>query len=293
MAFAPEAKTLRFDIGEYLLEFVDPTLPADKNTTGDRFIRAGWLKSLRIKKINQPLLVEKSIHSRLPQFGCPFEIYPGPILSTGQKPGKETRMQIGVGIVQEKGEGRFETNPIEWFSWDQQIELHEKEIHLIARQTPDEYNGYRYELKLTVILKKNSNKIIFLFELRNNGKKRIQTELYAHPFFKQTDDGISWFSWKTLGKCRITNAVPSRLVNHDLYHCSTGQFGKNNVKLNFSCFPPANRVEFWHNNNGFFSLEPFWQLSVEPAQSVVRKLELSFSCHEASEFPGNVGEYRL
>ncbi|UKI33494.1 MAG: hypothetical protein L6W00_08685 [Lentisphaeria bacterium] len=67
-----------FDTGTFRVEVVDASLPRDVRSTGCRFLLAGWVRSLIPQGAETSILRTRSIHHRLPAYGCPFEFYPYP-----------------------------------------------------------------------------------------------------------------------------------------------------------------------------------------------------------------------
>lgn len=258
-------KLLSFDTGRYQIEILDPEAAPDKKSTGDRFLRGSWLRRLVCKDTGQEILRVSSLHPRLPLFGCPFEIYPGPRLKAGPRPGWDTRMQIGVGIVREKGEGRYETIPVEWFSWSKTLQRTPQETILTARQTPAQYAGYQYELTITTILKQNSDTIRILFDFANIGKKKIETELYAHPFFHAPAGfGEGWYILKNQTPTLLKSKTAHSQAGAERIRVGAWPQSRQTIELRGN--PTPVRVDFWRNPNDCFSLEPFWNISVEPGE---------------------------
>lgn len=106
-----EPGLLVHDTGTLRIELIDPAIPADVRKTGCRFLRGGWLRGVYPHGSQRSILRTRSVHPRLPAFGFPFEFYPAPELAFGTEPGHSTRLQLGVGIVREKGEGRVRNRP--------------------------------------------------------------------------------------------------------------------------------------------------------------------------------------
>ncbi|WP_288593600.1 hypothetical protein [Victivallis vadensis] len=268
-------KIITVDTERYRVELLDPAAPADKKLTGDRFLRGSWLRSLVRKDTNQEILRVRSLHPRLPLFGCPFEIYPGPLLKTGPRSGWDTRMQIGVGIVREKGEGRYETIPVEWFTWQKTLRRNPQETILIARQTPVEYAGYQYELTVTTILKRNSDTIRIIFDFANTGRKKIETELYAHPFF----DAPAGFGegWYILQKQKILLKAQTSQSQAGAEKILIGGWPQSKHEAELYGTPKPIRVDFWRNQNNCFSLEPFWHIAVGPGEQ--QRIDFRLTIH--------------
>lgn len=189
-----EPGLLVHDTGTLRIELIDPAIPADVRKTGCRFLRGGWLRGVYPHGSQRSILRTRSIHPRLPAFGFPFEFYPAPELAFGTEPGHSTRLQLGVGIVREKGEGRFETVPVELFPWRSSKESAGGVTRFTFRQNSGLHAGYAYELSVRVTLEQGADSISFELELANTGGKPIESELYAHPFFETVPGfGAGWF----------------------------------------------------------------------------------------------------
>ncbi len=257
-----------FDTGTFRVEVVDASQPRDVPSTGNRFLLAGWIRSLIPQGAETSLLRARSIHHRLPAYGFPFEFYPTLELEPGELPGHSTRIQIGVGIVRERGEGRFETDPVAFFPWQTSAEDSGGTTRLIYRQNSGDHAGYSYELTVTLTLRPGNSPVEHEFTLANTGRRRIDTELYAHPFFDIAPGfNESWFQLP--GKVRegIAAAKESTESPHPGTDIAAGNFSPLCNSVTLQCSPAMDRAVFWKHPKNFFSPEPFRRFSVAPGES--------------------------
>lgn len=262
-----EPELLTHDTGPFRVELIDPAAPADVRTTGCRFLRGGWLRGVYPRGSERSILRTRSVHPRLPAFGFPFEFYPTPELASGEAPGHSTRLQLGVGIVREKGEGRFETVPVELFPWRSSKENAGTETRFTFRQESGIHAGYAYELTVCVTLEQGGDFVGFELELANTGAKPIESELYAHPFFEAVPGfGEGWFRLPGAPRETIAAAPGSREFVKRAETVSAGNFSPLCKAVAIRTVPPMHRAVFWKNSVDCFSLEPFWPASLRPGE---------------------------
>lgn len=262
-----EPGLLVHDTGTLRIELIDPAIPADVRKTGCRFLRGGWLRGVYPHGSQRSILRIRSVHPRLPAFGFPFEFYPAPELAFGTEPGHSTRLQLGVGIVREKGEGRFETVPVELFPWRSSKESAGGVTRFTFRQNSGLHAGYAYELSVRVTLEQGADSISFELELANTGGKPIESELYAHPFFETVPGfGAGWFRLPGAPREAIAAAPGSRELVKRAETVSAGNFSPLCNAVVIRTVPPMYRAVFWRNSVDCFSLEPFWPVSLRPGE---------------------------
>ncbi len=267
-----------FDTGTFRVEVVDASLPRDVRSTGCRFLLAGWVRSLIPQGAETSILRTRSIHHRLPAYGCPFEFYPTLELEAGELPGHSTRLQIGVGVVREHGAGRFETRPVELFPWQTSVESSGGTIRIVCQQNSGDHAGYSYELTVTLTLRPGDSPAEYEFTLANTGRRRIDTELYAHPFFDIAPGfNESWFQLPGKARESIAAAGESTESTCSGTGIAAGNFSPLCNSVMLQCSPAMDRAVFWKHPKKFFSLEPFRRFSVAPGgrQSWRCSLEVS------------------
>lgn len=256
-----------FDTGSFRVELVDASLPRDVRSTGCRFLLGGWVRSLIPQGTGASVLRSRSIHHRLPAYGCPFEFYPTLELEAGELPGHSTRLQIGVGVVREHGEGRFETIPVEFFPWQTSVEHTGDATRLVYRQNSSDRAGYAYELTVTLTLKRGSDTVGYEITLANTGRRRIETELYAHPFFDVAPEfDAGWFRLPGGAQESIAAAPESVESTRSGTGIAAGNFSPLCGSVTLRCSPAMDRAVFWKHPKNFFSLEPFRRFSVAPGE---------------------------
>lgn len=260
---AAEPAVVAVENGRFRAELVDPGVPPDVRATGCRFLRAGWLRSLRLNGTARDVFKCRTVHPRLPAFGFAFEFFPVPELAVDAR-GYVTRLNFGVGIVRQEPGKRFETAPVELFPWRSLVERTDGGLTLTAVQRSREYGGYAYELTVKTAIAKDSSMVAFELELCNTGRRRIESELYAHPFF----DAPAGFE---TGWYRVGDSVPAPLagppaVLSGASQLAAGRFSDGCGEIAIRTAPAFDRAEFWRNDRDCFALEPFWKVSVAPGE---------------------------
>ncbi|MDD3153554.1 MAG: hypothetical protein PHS41_01710 [Victivallaceae bacterium] len=155
-----DSPTFRVENSSFTADFVDPDATTDWQYYGRRFLRGGWLRDLRFHGNNARLLESNSIHDRHPIFGVPFEFYPALELARSG-PKRSTLFHIGVGVLNEEADGRFETKPKLFFPWRTAKEVTSAGTRLVFRQSSGEklYRQYAYDLSVTVLLPASGSSI--------------------------------------------------------------------------------------------------------------------------------------
>ena len=256
-----------FDTGTFRVEVVDASQPRDVRSTGCRFLLGGWIRSLVPQGAETSILRARSIHPRLPAYGCPFEFYPTLELERGELPRHSTRLQIGVGIVRENGRGRFGTVPVEFFPWQSAVENSGGVTRLSWRQNSGDRAGYAYELAVTLTLRQGSSSVEHEITLANTGSRRIETELYAHPFFDIAPEcSASWFELPGRARMNVLVAPWEFDSPRPGGRIAAGGFSPLCGSVTLQTSPDMDRANFWKDNKGCFSIEPFRSFSVAPGE---------------------------
>lgn len=260
---AAEPAVVAVENGRFRAELVDPGVPADVRATGCRFLRAGWLQSLRLNGGTRDVFKCRTVHPRLPAFGFAFEFFPVPELAVDAQ-GYVTRLNFGVGIVRQEPGKRFETAPVELFPWRSSVERTDGGLTLTAVQRSPDYDGYIYELTVKTAIAKDSSTVTFELELRNVGRKRIESELYAHPFF----DVPAGFEtgWYRVGDSAPASLAGPPAILSGANQLAAGRFSDGCGEITIRTAPAFDRAEFWRNDGDCFALEPFWKVSVAPGE---------------------------
>lgn len=268
---APEAASLTLENDRLRLELVDASEHANVRTTGLRFLRAGWLKRLRVKGTDQEFFRSRTVHPRLPAFGMPFEFFPGPEFSTDPETGGIIRLQYGVGVIEQEAGNRFEAVPVRLFSWRCSLRNDNGNITLTARQISGKWFGYAYELVVRVILEKQSNSVIYEFDMRNVGEQTIRTEFYAHPFFASADGFFpSRFRFPGDSASRCVAETPGDLeisgshLPDGANWAAAGNFTGNGESVVIRTDSPLSRIVFWKNRTDCFAVEPYIAICIPP-----------------------------
>ncbi len=252
----------------FQIEFIDPLAPDDMKLTGDRFLRGGWIRSLRHRENGAELLLSESYHRRLPNFGFPFEFYPTLELEASESQSGPDRLQIGVGIVREKGEGRFETVPVEFFRWRSRVEKDGEQYRWVCSQSSGIQSEFGYELTVKVALERGSDIVGFEIELVNVGERVLQTELIGHPFFavgKDCSAGKYWLPGDVV-PLSIAESPHSRTSECSGNTLGAMGFSPDFDRVELRTEPPMSRGTFWRSKTGCFSLEPCWEVRLAPSE---------------------------
>ena len=168
----PEPESLRLENETVRVDVLDPAERPARRTVGCRFMLGGWLKRLQFRDNGRELFKSRTVHPRLPAFGLAFEFFPGPEFSVNPETGGITRLQYGVGIVEQEAGKRFETRPLEYFPWRGGLTA---ENVLTAYQSADVDAGYAYQLSVRVELR-HAGILVCRFDMRNTGRLPIETE---------------------------------------------------------------------------------------------------------------------
>lgn len=252
-----ENETVRVDV-------LDPAERPARRTVGCRFMLGGWLKRLQFRDNGRELFKSRTVHPRLPAFGLAFEFFPGPEFSVNPETGGITRLQYGVGIVEQEAGKRFETRPLEYFPWRGGLTA---ENMLTAYQSADVDAGYAYQLSVRVELR-HAGILVCRFDMRNTGRLPIETEFYAHPFFEAAD-GLDGWRFRLPGAAwRAVAEAPCELEAGG-FRNSRGEQGvwietPDGIRCSIRASVPLSRAVFWKNGRDCFAVEPFIPVSIPP-----------------------------
>lgn len=260
----PEPASLRLENETVRVDVLDPAERPARRTVGCRFMLGGWLKRLQFRNNGRELFKSRTVHPRLPAFGLAFEFFPGPEFSVNPETGGITRLQYGVGIVEQEAGKRFETRPLEYFPWRGGLTA---ENVLTAYQSADVDAGYAYQLSVRVELC-HAGILVCRFDMRNTGRLPIETEFYAHPFFEAAD-GLDGWRFRLPGAAwRAVAEAPCELEAGG-FRNSRGEQGvwietPDGIRCSIRASVPLSRAVFWKNGRDCFAVEPFIPVSIPP-----------------------------
>lgn len=260
----PEPESLRLENETMRVDVLNPAERPARRTVGCRFILGGWLKRLQFRDSGRELFKSRTVHPRLPAFGLAFEFFPGPEFSVDPETGGVTRLQYGVGIVEQEAGKRFETRPLEYFPWRGGLTA---ENVLTAYQSADVDAGYAYKLSVRVELH-HAGILIYWFDMRNTGCLPIETEFYAHPFFEAAD-GLDGWRFRLPGAAwRAVADAPCELETGG-FRNSSGEQGvwietPDGIRCSIRVSVPLSRAVFWKNGRDCFAVEPFIPVCIPP-----------------------------
>ena len=260
----PEPACLRLENETVRVDVLDPAERPARRTVGCRFMLGGWLKRLQFRDNGRELFKSRTVHPRLPAFGLAFEFFPGPEFSVNPETGGITRLQYGVGIVEQEAGKRFETRPLEYFPWRGGLTV---ENVLTAYQSADVDAGYAYQLSVRVELR-HAGILVCRFDMRNTGRLPIETEFYAHPFFEAAD-GLDGWRFRLPGAAwRAVAEAPCELEAGG-FRNSRGEQGvwietPDGIRCSIRASVPLSRAVFWKNGRDCFAVEPFIPVSIPP-----------------------------
>lgn len=260
----PEPASLRLENETVRVDVLDPAERPARRTVGCRFMLGGWLKRLQFRDNGRELFKSRTVHPRLPAFGLAFEFFPGPEFSVNPETGGITRLQYGVGIVEQEAGKRFETRPLEYFPWRGGLTA---ENMLTAYQSADVDAGYAYQLSVRVELR-HAGILVCRFDMRNTGRLPIETEFYAHPFFEAAD-GLDGWRFRLPGAAwRAVAEAPCELEAGG-FRNSRGEQGvwietPDGIRCSIRASVPLSRAVFWKNGRDCFAVEPFIPVSIPP-----------------------------
>ena len=260
----PEPASLRLENETVRVDVLDPAERPARRTVGCRFMLGGWLKRLQFRDNGRELFKSRTVHPRLPAFGLAFEFFPGPEFSVNPETGGITRLQYGVGIVEQEAGKRFETRPLGYFPWRGGLTA---ENMLTAYQSADVDAGYAYQLSVRVELR-HAGILVCRFDMRNTGRLPIETEFYAHPFFEAAD-GLDGWRFRLPGAAwRAVAEAPCELEAGG-FRNSRGEQGvwietPDGIRCSIRASVPLSRAVFWKNGRDCFAVEPFIPVSIPP-----------------------------
>ncbi len=244
------------DNGCFEVSFVDP---AGGGELGCRFFRAGWIASLRPAGSDESIFHTRPIFDFHPAFGCAQEFLPDLELADGEL------LKIGVGIFRPHPRNYFRSRVLTAFPWESRVEETKESWVLSAHQSCEEREGYAYELTLTVTIRPFSPEILWRQELRNTGSRRIDGNVYMHPFFHVRNGFEEWWY-------RLPGRTPQSVAGSPVEYISNEAGG---VAAGTRCLAVGIASDrllcksvFWKNDSGCFAVEPFIPLGLAPGEQL-------------------------
>ncbi|MBS1371443.1 MAG: hypothetical protein HPZ91_15970 [Lentisphaeria bacterium] len=250
------------DNGRLRAGFVDPAEPG----LGFRFIRAGWIRTLRRAGSGAEIVHTRTLFDFHPAFGVAQEMVPELELPDGRA------LKVGVGIVKPNRSNWFKSELVEAFPW----EVARHGLRIEARQLSGEHAGYAYELRLGVGLEPGAPRLVFSQELTNTGRRPLRLESYLHPFFR-TAYGLD--SCRYVLPFRAGEAVvaaPRRpdgprnvsagAVPDGCRWLAAADLASGYLAVAASD-TPLSRSVFWHNGLDCFAVEPYVAIELRPGET--------------------------
>lgn len=275
-----------WDNGRLRLEILDPAQTPHPLVTGSRFPAAGWIRGLWPQGDEGSVFIRGSWHPQLPLYGFALGFYPHPQLSADPDAGTTRNLCLGVGVVEIKGEEHFHAKTLEGFAWERELSGADGRRVFTARQKTPDRDGYAYELTVRVELPDGADTVLYRVELINTGRRRIESELFAHPFFNAREGfGDAWFSLPGRPEREAVAQAEERLeASGDQLPADAARMstvlpgGKRRVEIR--CDTPLLRAVFWRDKGASYAIEPYWLVALDPGESLVRHFTLEFSAAE-------------
>jgi hypothetical protein len=278
---------LKINNGHYEVELLNPNRK-DFNTAGCRFIRGGWLKSLKLRSSKQSLIVSKTVFPKHPAFGFTFAFYPALKLKDIDKQYAEY-LKVGVGTVRrDKTKNRFHDRPVKTLSWQYKVIKKKNSIQVnYVQDSGKPVSGYAWLLTQNVEFLANS--IIFRQALKNTGSKTLIQKTYPHPFFN---------AFKGKAKCKfilprmeknklnitpltVGDVKPGLIVSGkelpvNCRWVAALNLADNNAFCRISTKEKLSRTQFWRNIEGCFAVELFIDLIIPPGKKHAWEWRIDF-----------------
>lgn len=248
--FSAENAGVTLDNGCFKVNFTDP----NDTMLGYRFIRAGWIRSLRTcDSPGQCVFLETSLFSYHPAFGFAREILPEFDLSEG------CQLKIGVGIIRPHPRSRYHPVPVRIFPWKTEFSIDGKKNMITAEQSSGDCEGYGYLLRVKVTVETDSPVIVYEETLINTGSRLLAGTVYAHPFFAALENGQDCRYWMPgFRSSRPVAEFSSRTV-----HSTETPPGSRSVAVDtpaghivIGSNRPFAKTDFWNPGRDCFAVEP-------------------------------------
>jgi hypothetical protein len=274
----PSHDDLKIVAEKYQVELLDPNA-SDAKATGARFVRAGWLKSLKTNDSKQSLIVTKSVFSYHTAYGLTTAFEPAIKIRDIDERYSEL-LVVGVGTVKrDKTRGFAYDQIIKPFPWRWKIMKSPEATQVIYTQDSGKpVNGYAWIFSMTVTF--NEDNIIYEQSLLNTGSKPLDIETFVHPFFNAVKGKAKCkFILPHLGDKKevhqtpitVGDIKPLYIVNQpDIpagHQWVAGlNIADNNQYLVISTSQKLYKTQFWRNKEGCFAVEPFIKMAIPPGR---------------------------
>lgn len=257
------------DNGRFAVEFADPEDPA----LGCRFLRAGWIRSLRTgPSPRRALFLEQSLFSYHPAFGFAREFLPEFELNGNRQ------LKIGVGIIEPNPREGFLSRPIELFPWRCEWRTNDGKTTLQAEQDSGRREGYGYTLKVTVTVETDSPVIVYEETLTNTGSRSLAGTVYAHPFFPAPENGENcrYLLPDASGPQPVAGAATRTIsvISPEL-RAVTAETPAGRAVI--AADRPLTKAAFWNSGKNCFAVEPYLAFRLAPGEQTAWKWSLSIS----------------
>ena len=268
----PEPEVLSIRNGDITVNLAVPCSSFNDDALGARFIKAGWITNLihHSKDSDVEVFRTDPFMPHYAAFGCAQEFTPP--FSLSMEGSYVKALRIGVGVVRYLPKRALLAEIVERFPWKTTFTPTADGFVIVNTQsTPNELdlNGYGYEFKQEIVIRRDSSIIEYRQELKNRGSKTIEVDCYLHPFFSYPPDrefsvGNGEFS-SIAGWKKSDELLPK--VGFD----STAKGVRIKVNSKLECELSTDRqlskVVLWRQLNAGEAVEPFVHLQLAPGGS--------------------------
>lgn len=246
--------------GCFEVNFPDP----NDARLGYRFVRAGWIRSLRVCDFpGRNIFLEKSLFPYHPAFGFTREFLPEFELEDGRQ------LKIGVGIIRPHPRSRYHPVPVDIFPWKTEVRTDGGKSTVTAEQHSGDCEGYGYMLRVRVTVETGFPVIVYEETLTNTGNRLLAGTVYAHPFFAAPENGnecrywmpgsyfsrpVTEFSGRMVSCPEIHRAGRSVAVDTPAGHIVIGSDR------------PFVKIDLWDSGQNCFAVEPHIAYRLSPGE---------------------------
>lgn len=260
-----EKAGVALDNGCFNVTFTDP----NDATLGCRFVRAGWIRSLRLCDFSgRNVFLEESLFSYHPAFGFAREFLPEFDLGEGNQ------LKIGVGIIRPHPRSRYHSVPVTIFPWDTEFCADDGKRTMTAEQSSGDCNGYGYVLRVKVTVETDLPVIVYEETLVNTGSRLLAGTVYAHPFFAAPENGKDCRYWMP-GSCfsRPVTEFSDRIVSCPETHRASRSVAVDTPAghIVIGSDRPFAKIDLWDSGKNCFAVEPHIAYRLSPGEQFRRK----------------------
>lgn len=268
----PKPEVVSINTGNITANIANPNSSLNNEALGSRFLKAGWITNLIYHSKNEDFEVFRTdpFMANYAAFGCAQEFTAPLALRMDGK--YVVGLRIGVGVVRYLPKRAMLADIVEHFPWKTTFKPTADGFVIVNIQsTPSELdlNGYGYEFKQEIIIKRDSSIIEYRQELKNTGCKNIEVDCYIHPFFKYPPDrefAVGNGKFSSVANWKNSDEL---LPNADFDAKAKGVTIKLNSKFEcgLSTDRPLSKVVLWRQLNGGEAVEPFIHLKLGTGES--------------------------